>query len=204
MFAAETALDSEDGRKEFGAEDVRGGAVADDPPVVQDDDAREVAEREVEVVEDADDGAAVFGVEPAEEFEEGELVLDVEPGEGLIEQEYAGVLREERREADALALAAGELIDAAVREVIDLAAVHGALDCERIGAWVAPEDGAVGVAAEADVIAHGGERGGFGGLREHAEAACEFAAGPGAQRAAVENNASRAWCKDAGERTDEC
>ena len=71
------------------------------------------------------DGRAALAREAADELEQRHRTVGVELGRGLVQQEQQrGLQRERRREADALQLAARELRDLAVGEVL------GADGCE--------------------------------------------------------------------------
>ncbi len=87
----------------------------DDPAVRQHDDVVARLGREVEVVQRGEDGDAVVG-EVAQHAHRVELRGDVEVVGRLVEQQERGLLREGAREVHALALAAGERRDLAVRE----------------------------------------------------------------------------------------
>src|SRR5699024_8235146 len=69
-----------------------------------------------EIMEHRHQGPAVL-VEIAEELHQLVLVGDVEEGRRFVEQHDRGVLREECRRPDALALPAGQLVDQVAGEV---------------------------------------------------------------------------------------
>ena len=68
----------------------------------------------VEVVQDDADGDAVVVGQVADQVEDLDLVAQVEVRGRLVEQQDAGVLREAGGQPDALQLAAGQLVDAAL------------------------------------------------------------------------------------------
>ena len=68
----------------------------------------------VEVVQHDADGDAVLVGEVADQVEDLDLVAQVEVGGRLVEQQDAGLLREAGGQPDALQLAAGQLVDAAL------------------------------------------------------------------------------------------
>src|SRR5688572_4231412 len=103
-----------DALQQFGSQDFTGYASRGDSAVVQKDEAVGEGAGEVEVVAGQEDGQVLVSSEVAEELGELELVLEVEEGVGLVEQEGFGLLCEAAGEEDALALAAGELVHAAV------------------------------------------------------------------------------------------
>ena len=58
-------------------------------------------------------------VQPGEQVEHLDLMGDVQERRRLVEQQQRRLLREHHRQPHALALAAGELVDRAQREVVD-------------------------------------------------------------------------------------
>src|SRR5690606_39719382 len=72
---------------------------------------------EIEVVQHHDDGGAAVAVEIGEQVEDLDLVADVQEGGRFVQQEDVGLLRQSHGDPDALALAAGELVDRAIGEV---------------------------------------------------------------------------------------
>ena len=63
----------------------------------------------------------------------GVLGLDVDAGEGLVEQDDAGVLGQGAGEEDALALAAGQLADLALAELLHVDARQRVVDRGAVG-----------------------------------------------------------------------
>ena len=78
----------------------------------------------IEVVEHHDDRVAVPLVQLGAQVEHLELVGDVEERRRLVEQQQRRLLGQHHRQPDALALAAGELVDDAVGEVVDAGPPH--------------------------------------------------------------------------------
>src|SRR5688500_1503513 len=96
----------------------RGGtAFGDDFSGFHGDDVVGVAAGEVEVVQHDHHGAAIVLDQVGEEIEHFDLVVDVEEGRRLVEQQHVGLLGQRHGDPDALALAAGQLVDRAVGDV---------------------------------------------------------------------------------------
>ena len=174
-----------DGRQGFGPENAIGDTGGGDGAVVQQDELIGEGGAEVDVVRGEDDGELLLAGELAEEFEEIDLVVEVEVGVGLVEEQDARLLDEAAGEEDALALAAGEVVDGAREEVGQVEELGGFLDDVHVVVGFEAEDFPVGSAAEAQVIADGvGGVVGWG-LGEIGDAAGEFFAGPVVERAGL-------------------
>ena len=105
----------------------------------------------VEVVQDGDERAA-RGVQLRAQVEHLDLVLEVEERRRLVEQQQRRLLREHHRQPDALALAAGELVDRPVGEVVDAGGRHRALDGALVVARPLAQEALVRVAAAGDEV----------------------------------------------------
>ena len=92
-----------------GVEDFGGGEVGDDFAGVEEDDALGEVEGFVEVVGDEQDGFADAGEQVAEHGLHLGAGEGIERAEGLVHEQDGGVGGEGAGEADALALASGEL-----------------------------------------------------------------------------------------------
>ena len=71
----------------------------------------------VEVVENGDEGVAVFVIELCEQIEQVELEGQVQERGGFVKQHQRCFLCEDHRHPDPLPLTAGEFVDLAAREV---------------------------------------------------------------------------------------
>ncbi len=67
----------------------------------------------------------MLAVELAEQIQQLDLVRDVEVGSRFIQQQQRRLLRQRHRHPDALALPAGQLVNAAVRQLADVGGRHG-------------------------------------------------------------------------------
>ena len=101
-----------------------GGPSATIAPVLHGHEVVGVAAGQVEVVQDEHDGAALALVEVGEQVEHLDLVGEVEERRRLVEQHQRRALGEGERDPHPLALAAGELVDAAIGQVGDLGGVE--------------------------------------------------------------------------------
>jgi hypothetical protein len=102
--------------------------VGGDLAVVEEDQFIREVGAEVEVVGGEEDGEVLFSCQLAEKFEEIDLVSEVEEGAGFVEEEDARLLDQTAGDEDALALAAGEVVDGAVEEVGEVEESGGFLD----------------------------------------------------------------------------
>src|SRR5438552_18333151 len=98
-------------------EDVLDGPRLDDAPEVHHRDLVADVADDAEVVADEEVREVELALERLEEVEDLRLHRDVERARGLVEHDELGVERERARDADALALAAAELVREAVRVV---------------------------------------------------------------------------------------
>ena len=97
------------------AEDLRSRAGLDHPAAVHDGEAVGKVGDHREVVGDEHERHAVLVDQPAEELEDLRLGGDVERGGGLVGDQELRAERDRHGDADALALAAGELVRVAAR-----------------------------------------------------------------------------------------
>ena len=132
----------------------RRGAGGDDPAALEQDDAVGDVAGLLQVVEHDTHRDAVVVGEVADQVEDLDLVAEVEVGRRLVEEEDRRLLAQARGQPHALALAAGELVDAAVGHPGDPGDVHGPPDrlaCVRVATLPAP---AVRVPAVRHDVAH--------------------------------------------------
>ena len=114
------------------------GAFVDDRAVAHRHDVVADAGRFIDVVQHHHDGAPFLAVEPLDEVDDFELVGDVEKGRRFVEQQQRSLLGERHRDPGALPLAAGELIDRAVAQVLHAGQVEGVVDRYLVGLrWAA-------------------------------------------------------------------
>src|SRR3989442_10699555 len=97
--------------------DLFSGSLLDDLPAVHHGDAIAHRPDHGQVVRDEEIGEAEFALKVLEQVEDLGLNRDVESGNGLVADDQARVQRERAGDADALTLAAGELMWIAVDEV---------------------------------------------------------------------------------------
>ena len=140
---------------ERGVDDLRRVALGHDRALAHRDQVVGVAARVVEVVEHGDDGVAVVLVQVRAQVEHLELVRDVEERRRLVEQQQRRLLGEHHRQPDALALAAGELVDRAPGEVVDRGAAHRERDRLLVLARPLAQDPLVRIAPARDEVGDG-------------------------------------------------
>ncbi len=112
-------------------------------------------------------------------------------GRRLVEQQHAGVLREHHRDPDALALAAGELVERAVAQRGRVGGGQRPLDALPVVRGLRAPEALVRVAAARHEIADGQPLRRDRRLRQEADAARHLARGELADRRAVEQDAAR-------------
>ncbi len=95
-----------DGRRSFGH----------DAPAFHGDHMVGVACSKVEVVEHDRHGGSAAAVEVRDQVQDFHLVCQVQVRGGLVQQQDFGFLREGHGDPDALALSAGQLVDASLSE----------------------------------------------------------------------------------------
>ncbi len=130
-------------------------------------------------MQDDPDGHAVGVGQIAYEIEDLHLIAQVQVGGRLVEQQDVGVLGEAAGEPDPLQLAAGEALDAPVREVGEVGEVgdgERAVDRPGTVGVRAAQPPTVGVAAESHHVPHAEPGRGGAAPGEQGDAAGEVVA----------------------------
>jgi hypothetical protein len=172
----DAAAQAEDVLDDRLGEDLGRCAGGDDPSSLERDEVVGVAGRQVEVVQDGDDGRAAGAVEVDEQVEHLDLVGDVEVGGRLVEQEHVGVLRERHGDPDPLALAARQLVDPSSGELEAARHLEGAGDGALVVRGPRAEPALVGERPRPTRSATEMPSGAVGGLGEQPEGARDLPA----------------------------
>ncbi|BDZ47529.1 hypothetical protein GCM10025866_34380 [Naasia aerilata] len=167
------------------------------PAVLHRDQDVGVAGCEVQIVQDDHDGRAALPVEVGEQVEHLDLVREVEERRRLVEQEDVGLLGERHGDPHALPLAAGQLVDRAVREGQGVGVPQRAGDSGVIGAAPPPEPALVRVPPAAHQVGDGDALGRDRGLGEEAEDLRHLARRDVGERAPVEQDPAVAGRQEA-------
>ena len=120
-------------------------------------------------------------------------------GGGLVEEQQGRLLGEGHGHPDALALAAGQLVDGAPGQLGGSGRRHRGLDRGAVGGAGVVQEPAVREAAASDEIRHGDAGGGGGALRQQTD---DVRGGPrrhAAQRAAVQQDGTAPGDEQPGE-----
>ena len=104
----------------FGPKDVRGRSGFHHPTFTQEDEPVGEAGGEVEVVEGDDGGDLAFDRGGTDHRHDFELVLEVERAGGLVEEKDVRIAHERLGDRDHLLLAAGEIADICIRQMLDV------------------------------------------------------------------------------------
>ena len=145
---------------------------------MQGDDLVAEARRHVDVMEYDDDAEIAFTGKLLDERQNFDLMGDIERRSRLIEQQAFGILRNQHRDPDPLALAAGQCIDQPVRKRLDMGQRHGFRDLVAVGVAKSAERAMPGIAAQRDQLLHQHAGGGRRLLRQIGNLAGVFPIAP--------------------------
>ena len=183
-------VQAEDLLHEGGVDHLAGGADGGDAPVLHGDHVVGVAGRQVDVVEHHDDRRAPAPVEVGEQVEDLHLVGQIEEGRRLVQQEDVGALGQGHGDPHALALTAGQLVDAAIGQGGGARGHQRLLDDLAVARRPRAEGPLMGMAPAPHQVGDRDALRGDGLLGEQAEPPGQPPGRDGAQGLAVEQNRS--------------
>ncbi len=146
---------------------------------------------------------AAAAVEVRDEVQDLNLMCEVQVGGGLVQQQNIGFLRQGHGNPDALALAAGQFVDAPLSESKRVGGFERALHRGVVGCAPAAEEALVRVAAAAHEVTDGDAVRSGGVLRQQAKRAGQFPSGTGMDVLAVERHSTAGWLEEAGQAAQE-
>lgn len=129
----DVAIDAEDGCDGLCVHQIARRAMGSDLAILEEDKRISVARREVEVVQNQNDGATVLLVELGDEIETIDLMRHIQMIDRFIKADDFGFLRQNHSDPYALELTARERADWPLPKMQNAGAVHGAFHSVLIG-----------------------------------------------------------------------
>ena len=149
-------------------------------------------------------GVPLRTVQLSQQLQQVNLMADIQPGRRLVQQHDGGLLRQHHRDPRALALSAGEGIDALLGQIGDARRLHRALHGLVVLLAPAGKQRLVRIAPAGDQLLHGNipRRGGV--LRQQPNSARHLFAGEALDLLPVEEHAALNRRHQAAQRAQQC